>query len=123
MTARDIIIIAAAIAAIALVGCSRDVEPASTTPSGGSEPTAEHQGAAHGDNAPHAQAAQPEGQAPSSFDSPPPVGTRAHCPVMGNDFVVTESSLRSEYNGRHYVFCCPACKPRFDANPSEFIGG
>jgi YHS domain-containing protein len=39
---------------------------------------------------------------------------------MDRDFTVTAESLRSEYQGRTYVFCCPPCKARFDANPAEF---
>jgi YHS domain-containing protein len=41
---------------------------------------------------------------------------------MGHDFTVTADTPRSEHAGRHYVFCCPACKPRFDANPADFVG-
>lgn len=27
----------------------------------------------------------------------------------------------SEYNGKTYYFCAPACKRKFDANPSAFV--
>lgn len=113
---------------MASTSCSRNEELATAAPTTeareGQEGRAE--APAHPAPAPaEAAGAQPaaeQGQAPTSFDTPPPVGTRAHCPVMGHDFTVTEGTLRSEYNGRHYAFCCPACKPRFDADPQEFLG-
>lgn len=55
------------------------------------------------------------------FDKPPPVGTKAICPVMGTEFSVKKDSKRSEYKGKHYVFCCAGCKPMFDANPEKYI--
>jgi YHS domain-containing protein len=58
--------------------------------------------------------------APKSFDKPPAVGTKATCPVMGTKFKVTKDTKRSEYKGRHYVFCCPGCKPKFDSNPGKY---
>jgi Cu+-exporting ATPase len=27
---------------------------------------------------------------------------------------------RSEYKGKTYYFCCPACKVKFDANPQQY---
>ena len=59
--------------------------------------------------------------APKSFAKPPKPGTKAYCPVMKEVFTVSESSPRSEHKGRHYVFCCPGCKPKFDANPEKYI--
>jgi YHS domain-containing protein len=61
--------------------------------------------------------------APKAFDAPPPVGTKATCPVMGGEFVVGEQTERSTYKGKHYVFCCGGCKPQFDADPGKFVGG
>jgi YHS domain-containing protein len=58
--------------------------------------------------------------APKSFDKPPAVGTKATCPVMGDEFTVKKDTPRSEYKGRHYAFCCPGCKPKFDANPEKY---
>ena len=68
--------------------------------------------------APGAEEAAP---APIAFDAPPPVGTRARCPVLKGEFTVTESTLRSEHKGKHYVFCCPGCKPGFDADPEKYL--
>ena len=57
----------------------------------------------------------------NGFDSMPAPGTPAHCPVMKNDFKVTADSTFSIYKGKTYVFCCPGCKPRFEADPERYI--
>ena len=62
-----------------------------------------------------------ESKTPKSFNKAPKVGTRAYCPVMKAEFTVSENSPRSEYKGKHYVFCCPGCKPKFDADPEKYI--
>ena len=59
--------------------------------------------------------------APRVFDSAPRAGTKATCPVMGGQFVVKADSERSTYKGKHVVFCCAGCKPRFDKNPEKFL--
>lgn len=64
----------------------------------------------------------PPTEAPVAFDAAPPVGTKARCPVSGNEFTVAEGTPRSEYKGKHYVFCCPGCKPGFDADPEKYLG-
>jgi YHS domain-containing protein len=58
---------------------------------------------------------------PSAFDGMPPVGTRARCPVMGGEFAVSAETEHSKYRGQTYVFCCPGCKPQFDADPEKYI--
>jgi YHS domain-containing protein len=58
----------------------------------------------------------------NGFDGMPPVGTKAVCPVMGDEFVVKADTQSSVYKGKTYVFCCPACKPQFDANPAKYVG-
>ena len=60
--------------------------------------------------------------APTSFATRPAVGTKATCPVMKNTFTVKANTRVSQYKGRYYVFCCPPCKPKFDANPSKYAG-
>lgn len=106
--------------AIAVIGISTalgcDGDPTRTNQAG----TGQSQTAPRGES-PTPPSAQPAGEAPTSFDAPPPVGTRAHCPVMDQDFVVAENTPRSEFQGRHYVFCCPGCKPQFDANPQRYL--
>ncbi|MCU0241678.1 MAG: YHS domain-containing protein [Vicinamibacteria bacterium] len=58
---------------------------------------------------------------PTAFDQPPAVGARAVCPVSRETFTVTEKTERSAYKGKHYVFCCPGCKPGFDKEPEKYI--
>jgi len=58
----------------------------------------------------------------NGFDGMPAVGTKAKCPVMGTDFAVTKETQSSVYKGKTYVFCCPSCKPQFDANPEKYLG-
>jgi YHS domain-containing protein/predicted small lipoprotein YifL len=66
-------------------------------------------------------AATGEERAPAGFDEDPPEGTRAYCLVMETNFTVTEGSPRSVYKGKHYVFCCPPCKAKFDEDPEKYI--
>ena len=110
---------------VAAAACDRGSDDASGAATAVAEtPTEVAQGENNNEPAPSesgSAAAENEGGAPRSFDAAPAVGTRAHCVVMGHDFTVAENTLTSEHNGRHYAFCCPACKPRFDANPGEFI--
>jgi YHS domain-containing protein len=58
----------------------------------------------------------------NGFDGMPPVGAKAVCPVMGNELTVTRDTVSSVYQGKTYVFCCPACKPQFDADPARYVG-
>jgi YHS domain-containing protein len=37
-------------------------------------------------------------------------------------FTVTDKTARAQHKGKHYVFCCPACKPSFDKQPEKYIG-
>ena len=58
----------------------------------------------------------------NGFDGMPAPGTDAFCPVMKQDFKVAEDSTFSVHEGKTYVFCCPMCKPKFEADPKKFIG-
>jgi Cu+-exporting ATPase len=71
-------------------------------------------------NCPHAKDGAAAAAAPKAFDKAPEVGTKATCPVMGNEFTVVKDTPRSEYQGKHYAFCCPGCKPKFDADPAKY---
>jgi YHS domain-containing protein len=114
MDTRKFWLAAALIGVTIALGCNGGPEQSGQTGAG------QDRTATRGDAG--APSAAPQGErAPVSFDAPPPVGTRARCPVMGDDFTVTEDTPRSEYQGRHYVFCCPACKPQFDANPQRYL--
>ena len=57
----------------------------------------------------------------NGFDGMPAPGTKAVCPVMGDEFEVKADSPHSEYKGKTWVFCCPSCKPSFDADPEKYI--
>ena len=58
---------------------------------------------------------------PSVFNAPQAVGTMATCPVMGNTLTIKADTLHSEYQGKHVYFCCPGCKPQFDADPAKYL--
>jgi len=64
-----------------------------------------------------------EQSAPMVFDEPQPVGAKATCPVTGNEFTITEKTESSEYKGKYVYFCCPGCKPQFDADPEKYLKG
>jgi YHS domain-containing protein len=64
---------------------------------------------------------RPGAEAAMAFDRPPAPGTRARCPVSKEVFTVSDKTARSEYKGKHYVFCCPDCKPQFDENPAAYV--
>jgi YHS domain-containing protein len=61
-------------------------------------------------------------EAPMAFEQAPEVGTKAMCPVSRQEFTVNEKTARSDYKGKHYVFCCPSCEPKFDKNPDKYLG-
>jgi YHS domain-containing protein len=65
-----------------------------------------------------AEAAAP----PSVFDLPQAEGTKATCPVMGNELTIGKDTQFSEYKGKYVYFCCPGCKPAFDADPEKYLG-
>ena len=89
-------------------GCGDDRDD----PGGGGH-VAQHSG---GGDLEQAQAVE----ADNGFAKKPAVGTQATCPVMGNTFTVTKDTKSSVYKGKHYVFCCPGCKPQFDKNPEKY---
>ncbi len=50
------------------------------------------------------------------------VGDRTRCPVSGEEFVVTDSSPKAEYEGKTYYFCCGGCDTKFKADPQKYLG-
>jgi YHS domain-containing protein len=44
------------------------------------------------------------------------------CPVVGGktDPAKKASAEYSDYKGTRYYFCCPGCKPKFDAAPAKY---
>ncbi len=61
-------------------------------------------------------------QPPAVFKSEQKVGTKATCPISGEEFTIAANSLHSEYKGKHVYFCCPGCKSRFDKDPEKYLG-
>jgi YHS domain-containing protein len=55
------------------------------------------------------------------FNSPQKEGTKATCPVMGDQFTITKDTLHSEHKGKHVYFCCSGCKKSFDKDPDKYI--
>ena len=44
------------------------------------------------------------------------------CPGTGTKIASAANAYSHEtYKGKTYYFCCPACKPAFDKNPSKVI--
>ncbi len=58
--------------------------------------------------------------APKVFDSPQKLGTKATCPVTGEEFVIGKNTIHAEYKGKYVYFCCPGCKKAFDKNPEKY---
>jgi len=42
-------------------------------------------------------------------------------PVCGTAVSRDDVSGESEYQGKPYYFCSPACKERFDADPARYV--
>lgn len=66
--------------------------------------------------------AQPVAQAaaPKVFSTPQKEGTKATCPVTGEEFVITKDTVHATYQGKHVYFCCPGCKKPFDKEPDKY---
>jgi YHS domain-containing protein len=96
----------------ALLGCQNAPAPpgvgASAAPAGTEQPPT------------GATTAEP-GALRNGFETMPAPGTKAVCPVMGDEFEVKADSSQSVYKGKTYVFCCPACKPKFEADPEKYL--
>ena len=76
----------------------------------------------HSDYAGHdMEAAKDKASVKNGFDGMPAEGTKALCPVTGDEFEVNSGTAFSEYKGKTYVFCCPGCKPSFEENPEKYI--
>jgi YHS domain-containing protein len=106
MNARNLLVLAAIAALPMLAGCQNDSAHAAPSPSAA---------AAGGTSSPAAGALK------NGFDGMPAPGTKAVCPVMGDEFEVKADTVSSVYQGKTYVFCCPACKPKFDADPAKYL--
>jgi YHS domain-containing protein len=61
------------------------------------------------------------GTEPPAIPAPASVA-EVRCPVMGGVVQDPSTAARSEYKGKTYYFCCPGCKPLFDADPEKYVG-
>jgi YHS domain-containing protein len=59
-------------------------------------------------------------KAPSS-DAKPAVQAQVRCPVTGEVVDDPSTAAKSVYKGTTYYFCCPGCKPKFDADPEKYL--
>lgn len=50
------------------------------------------------------------------------VGDKTFCLISKEEFVVTASSPKAEYEGKTYYFCCPGCDAKFKADPKKYLG-
>jgi YHS domain-containing protein len=81
-----------------------------------------HDGNHHSmDNGNHGHAKGKTTGTKNGFEKKPAVGTKAICPVTGNEFTVSKDTKYSVYKGKYYAFCCPGCKPQFDKNPEKYL--
>ena len=48
------------------------------------------------------------------------VGTKATCPVTGEEFTVKDSTVQVAYKGKRYAFCCADCQPTFAKDPAKY---
>ena len=79
--------------------------------------------AACGASSTSAPAASPAPASASAVKAPGDarVGDRTRCPVSGEEFTVTESSPKADYNGKTYYFCCGGCDAKFKADPQKYL--
>jgi YHS domain-containing protein len=58
--------------------------------------------------------------APKVFTSPQKEGTKASCPITGDEFTIAKDTAHAEYRGKHVYFCCAGCKKSFDKDPEKY---
>lgn len=49
------------------------------------------------------------------------VGDKTLCPVSGEEFVVTATSPKVEFEGKAYHTCCPNCAKKLQAEPKKYL--
>lgn len=49
------------------------------------------------------------------------VGDKTKCPVSGEEFTVSATSPKVEYNGKTYYTCCAGCQKKLEADPAKFL--
>jgi YHS domain-containing protein len=58
---------------------------------------------------------------PKVFAAPQKKGTKATCPVLGEEFVIAQDTAHAEYKGKYVYFCCPSCKAKFEQEPEKYL--
>jgi YHS domain-containing protein len=58
--------------------------------------------------------------APKVFTSSQKEGTKATCPVTGEEFTIAKDTPHAEYKGKHVYFCCSGCKTDFAKDPEKY---
>jgi YHS domain-containing protein len=58
---------------------------------------------------------------PKVFTSPQKEGTKATCPVTGEEFTIAKDTVHREYKGKHVYFCCAGCQKAFDKDPEKYV--
>jgi len=58
--------------------------------------------------------------APKVFSSAQKEGTKATCPITGEEFTIAKNTVHAEYNGKHVYFCCAGCQKKFDKDPEKY---
>jgi Cu+-exporting ATPase len=72
--------------------------------------------------APAASAAPaPAASAPLVPPGEAKIGDKTTCLISKEEFVVTASSPRAEYEGKTYYFCCAGCDKKFLADPKKYL--
>jgi YHS domain-containing protein len=49
------------------------------------------------------------------------VGDKSTCLISNEEFLVTATSPKVDYNGKTYYFCCPGCDAKFQADPAKYL--
>ena len=49
------------------------------------------------------------------------VGDKSTCLISNEEFVITATSPKVDYNGKTYYFCCPGCDAKFQADPAKYL--
>ena len=49
------------------------------------------------------------------------VGDKTLCLISKEEFVVTASSPKVDYEGKTYYFCCAGCDAKFKADPKKYL--
>lgn len=49
------------------------------------------------------------------------IGNKLICPVTGEEFYMTDKTPSTNYNGRIFFFCCPACVEKFQEETEKYL--